>query len=315
MAILDNNVTLYMNGGYGLDETSSLTLFSYGHYEVNALVELSTTGAFMVNNNATLFIDAVGTIEAVRPLYIEGHKNELNSTIDLFLQEGTAGTFAIQDSITLYIPPPEYNSSATLFLFNDEPFAVSNTSRTLYLEVDDAFSDSSFISLFLKNLDIDSGISLYVSGEGLFNGFITNNKSMPLFINRPDESTSMPLFCKAVDNTVNSYVSLYTLSFLTEDNNITLTVPDAHSPLNSTMTMFVEGAVLSNGNITLHEHGYGTLNDNIELFCKQGNTALNAICSLYTFGANLDSSSITLSIPSTYDTVNDGNVPLYVFGW
>jgi hypothetical protein len=309
-------ITLYLQGGYGLTVNSNATLFEAGHYAVNKYATLFVSGMIEVNDNMTLYTDSIGVMNKIAYLIINGHVNAVNKYASLYVFGGTAGYYSDWGSIPLYMPTPSYERGMPLFIKNTQPNVPMNASRFLFIG-GRFWTLSDALTLFLENGAIDAEMTLYLKVDRGGGGTtaIPTSRGMPLFINRPDESTWMPLFLKAADNIVNSYATLHIRSAIEVNNNITLAIPNVTSqPLNSYISLQVEGAIGSTDSATLFTDAHGVLSGSTTLVVKQETRNPNSYATLFTKGAYLDTASMTLALPSVLGESPD-EIPLYVFGW
>jgi hypothetical protein len=297
-------------------ETSNMDLHIHGHYDLNSYLNLSVTGATIVTDTATLYVDSVGEYASGKLLYIEGHKNELNSYITLHIPGGTAGMFSANGAMTLYMTPPKAERAVSLFVKNTEPYAPYAANKTLYIEGYAAQANASMDLYMQLNEDTSGSMTLYVKTPGMWAGYVPAGDSITLFINRPDESIAMNLFLKAPDNLVNSYAPLHITSYVENTGTMTLCVPNvASEPLNTYASLIVAGTLEATDSETLFVDAHGVLNAVATLVAWQETGYPNTYANLYVAGAYLDNASMTLAMPTVVDDTPYGSIPLYVFGW
>lgn len=313
----DNDVlTLYLRGGYGLSVNAGVALYESGHYDVNSYATLATSGMIEVNEDITLFTDAVGVMNKIAYLLINGHVNSVNTYAPLYVFGGTTGTYGSWSGIPLYMPTPSYERGMPLFIRNTQPNVPVVADRFLFIG-GRMWPLSEALTLYLENEAIDAAMTLYIKapyGSG-HAGNIPFERGMPLFINRPDESIWIPLFLKAADDVINSYATLHIRSAIEVNNNITLAIPNVTSqPLNSYISLQMDGAIGSADSATLFTDAHGVLSGSTTLVVKQETGILNSYAALYTTGAYLDNASMTLVLPSVVGEFTQ-SIPLHIFGW
>jgi len=264
----------------------------------NSFITMSIEGANPSNESTTLYTNGVGIQNKVIYLNIEGYTDSTNSYIPLYLE---VDNLPGDDSLYLYIQ-------------NDETEVSIYDTLTIYMN-GVALTDSGTIPLYLENEQIGESVPLYIYGEGFWAGFVSTNDSVPLFINRPDESTSISLFCKTVDDTTNSYIPLHITSTVESNSNVSLVIPNVKIDTNSFVPLNITGVIDSSSNITMFEEGHAETNDTVTLYLEQGSGSTNSYTTLYVSGANVKSDSITLVIPNVVDDDTTGTVDLYIFGW
>lgn len=311
----DNDViTMYLSGGYGLTLTGDITLMTKGHYDVNSYTTLAVSGMIEVTDDTTLYIDSVGLINKIGYLFIEGYVNAVNTYAPLYIFGGTDGTYGKWGSIPLYMPTPSYEQGMPLFIKNTQSNVPMSLGRFLFIE-GRMWPTGDNMTLFLENDAIDGEMTLYIRTPWGKKNYIPYYRGITLFINRPDESWYIPLFMKALDDGINSYITLHTRSAVAENDNITLAMPNvASQPLNSYISLMTEGAVETTDSATMFTTAHGVLTGSATLMIKQETGVPNSYITLHTKSAYLDNESMTLVIPETLDENND-SIPLYVFGW
>lgn len=297
-------------------ENSNMDLHIHGHYDLNSYLNLSVTGAVIVTDTATLYVDSVGEYAGGKLLYIEGYKNELNSYITLHIPGGTAGMFSANGAMTLYMTPPKAERAVSLFVKNTDPYAPYSTSKTLYIDGYAAVANAS-MDLYMQLEETSSGsMTLYVKTPGMWAGYVPESDSITLFINRPNESIAMNLFLKAPDNLVNTYAPLHTVSYIEDTGAMTLCVPNvASEPLNTYASLIVAGTLEATDSETLFVDAHGVLNAVATLVVQQETGYPNTYANLYVAGAYLDNASMTLAVPTVVDDTPYASIPFYVFGW
>ncbi len=348
-----NAITLFTNG-HLTESNTDTELFTHGHIEVNTFTTLHTVGAETLDGDCSsvsiggtsitigsteitsgcdstslsLFMDGLGITNGIGPLYIEGHRNEVNSYISLFVAVDNVAS----------------NESNTLYLKNTQTELLINNTNTLYINGNyDSSSDN--ITLYVMNEGITDSIPLFIKTPPGFTNATPIGSSNTLFINRPDESIAIPLFLKAFDTGSNAFIPLHTRSAITVNTpDLDLSMPNVTSiPINSYMTLAVDGVgtINSGSDPELFIKGVGSETDTIPLFIQQSNVALNTFTTLFipgvagilpqsggTISINTTSISIgsvgvdmtpppttiTLAMPSVSGFPVD-SIPLYVFGW
>lgn len=329
----DPGTELYILGHDSINSTSTLivtghqssnnnvSLYTYGYADLNLTSTLIINGSISDNANITTYIDGIGTFEDdtvnARILYINGWAEALNSTINLFtFSSATAGASLANNNITLYMPEsPAFSDTMYLFLKNIQTNVPLNVNMPLVMNAADYLGSlNNSLSLFLYHDKTYDTLPIYIEGTGFWEGYVTDNQSMTLFINRPNESWKLPLFCKALDDTVNSTMTLYTENSVSSNSNIPLVIPEPLSSANLTSTLYIGGVVRNNQNATLYIPGQTSLNTSFSLFLQQDNTSLNSTMTVYIMGVYKENDNIQLVIPSIDDTQSI-SLPIYVFGW
>lgn len=300
MATTNDNMTLYAQGGYGLDVNSYATMQMTGHIKSSA--------------SATLYLDSVGLTNRLIFLSVTGADNEVNSYAPLIITGGTAGSISVHDAITLYMPTPLASAGRPLFIKNTETSLLQTKTEYLFIEgsLDTARGS---IPLYLLNDALTASMTLFIRTPSGKKNYIPFSRGIPLFINRPDESIAIPLFLKAVDNVANSYTTLYTRSAIESTDSITLAMPNIQSiEINTYATLMVEGVIDTTDSITLVTDAHGTLNATMNLMLQQETGFPNSYINLFTAGAYLHNDNITLVMPATNAASTD-SMTLYVLGW
>jgi hypothetical protein len=252
-----------------------------------------------------------------KTLHIEGWSESQNSYTILYTFGGTAGWYWDIGSTTLYINDGgEVTDTATLFLYNDEPYVEFNRGATLYM-VGAYNTSAASISLVTVMATDNSYATLYINAPGNYGGFVPDTDQLPTYLHRPNESDSITMFLHNVWVEDNSYITLNTRAVLGEPNdNITLAFPNILGGIpNTYTTLHTQGAVPVTDNTTLViPSTVDPENDNITLVCYHGGSEPNTYCSCYVFGANLINNNVTLAMADVIGTSND-NVNLHIRGY
>jgi len=215
-------------------------LFTKGHVAVNTFAALHTTGSIAVDTtppDPTLYVDGLGVTNRTGLLYVEGVGNPTTNTFaPLFVQVDNG---SINDgTVTLYVPNTQTSA--------DVP---ATGSRTLFIQ-SEITAMGKVATLFVEGTGTFDSAPLYIKATGVLPGAVPLGRGAPLFINRPNEAVAMSLFCKALDNPVNSTMPLHTISFLTAATTppaLTLVIPEVTSvPLNSYASLYVGGMGIEN---------------------------------------------------------------------
>lgn len=298
MASSSKAATMYMYGG--LSEDNNATLHTLGHQLLNSYLSLQTTGMQDTNNDADLFVDGLGLFSKIGLLYILGSKDIVNTHTSLVIQVDN-GTHS--DVATLYIP----NTQTELEL---------TKGRTLFIE-GRLHQDSEYAPLFVMNEGSSNLTPLFIKTPSGFKNAVPDSRTATLFINRPNEAVVMPLFLKAIDNTTNTFATLYIESVIEDTSNITLVIPNVTSiPVNTYSPLFVEGMIVDTGNTSLFIDAFGILTNTTPLFIKQETQDVNTYSTLYIRGIeDILTNNITLVIPGVFDEDTSSSAPFYVFGW
>jgi hypothetical protein len=205
----------------------------------------------------------------------------------------------------------------TLYVHNTQPHIDFFGSKTLYVNGSGSILNGN-ISLFTESEGETDDIPLYVKGAGLWPGYVTANDTITLFINRPDYSIGINLFCKAIDNPVNSYTSLIINGGYLVNDNITLSVPDVVAAKPDTyIPLSIEGTSLATDSITLAIPDVEALTTDINTYMTlfiQSGIYPNENVDLFIEGINGYSDNITLVVPFVEDSVNQ-DIQLFVSGW
>jgi len=299
VAVETDVITVYMQGGYGLSVNASSPLVTAGHYDLNSYATAFVSGMIESTDSATLFTDGVGRTNGIWYLFIEGYRDNLNSYIPLSVEVDNGAS----------------NDSIFLFLKNTQPAAPHSAARTLIIE-SAAPSLNGSMDMYLQNDSVGGSMTLWIKTPGMWENWLPTGRGMPLFINRPDESIAMSLFCKALDNGVNSYAPLHIYSAIEDTDAITLAIPNvASETLNTYATLVTTGVMISTDTETLYTTAHGVINGTAPLLVYQETGTPNAYVHLSVAGAYLHNDAITLVVPSVIDTTPQSEAPLYVFGW
>lgn len=310
---LSDVITLYAQGGYGLTLDADSPLHTVGHDDLNSYATLQVTGMIEANGGITLFTDSIGVYNRIGYLFVEGHLFDLNSYAPLHILGGTPGTYGSDSTLPLILDAA-FQRGMPLFIQNDESNVPISEGRFLYIAGTSYLYNGS-VDLYLQNDAIDGSVTLLIVGEGTTPGYLPAERGIPLFINRPDESTFLNLFCKALDDWTNSYITLHVRSAIEETGAITLAIPNvAAEGVNTYATLTTTGMIVSSGSVTLATDAHGEMNGTMTLVAKQETSLLNTYVNMYVAGAYLDNASMTLAMPEVTDS-STGTVPFYVFGW
>ncbi len=253
--------------------------------------------------------------------------------LDSSLSSSQISYFHITDNIEF--------ESAPLFI---DGVGEEEIERTLFIEGRTHQTNSS-IPLYVENLAIDNFCPLYVRADGMWEGLIPYGEGRPLYLYNQGEDQNIVLFCRG-DSPINSLVSLHIVSKISENESITLAMPNVKSDLlNSCISLCVTGGIPVDENIDLYTYGHGVVSEPMEnfwllengesvlcengndiillesstdntitLMVKQDNKPINTFMPLYVFGAHFEDENITLAMPNTIDYDNK-SIPLYLFGW
>lgn len=307
-----DSISLYLHGG----PSGHMTLVSRGHVSVNTYATAYMAPPIAsLNDNTTLFTNAIGKINRTGVLYIEGAENRVNTYAPAYIFGGTDGWFGSHGSIPLHMSPPLAELARTLFIKNTDPFV--EYSKSGYLFIKGAYSTAtSSIPLYVKNDMATGALTLYIRTPGGAKNYVPFGREATLFINRPDESRAIPLFLKVFDTGANSFISLHTRSVEETLGSMTLAIPNISSlPVNSFSTLSIEGVENTIGSLTLMTDAHGVTNGTATLMIKQETGYPNSFIALFTKGVeDFNNNNITLAMPDVSDSPTN-SIPLYVLGW
>jgi hypothetical protein len=270
-----------------------------------------------LDEDSYLYIDGHGDNVWNGYLYINGIINDVNSFSSLFVYSSEEDLYQINTHKDLFIygDQNDYENYYTLYIQNEET-GYLNQDHTLYIDGDfDVINES--IEFVIYNNGPSLETNLYIQGQGISEYYYPYSDTATLFINRPDESVSLNMFCKAMDDVVNTFSTLHIISTDSPDPlSIDLSIPNVKSQdLNTYSSLFVKGKVDSELDINLVVYKpYDSTNEDMTLFIKQGNVLLNSYSSMYVAGAYLDEGEMTLSIPNVIDDLNN-YTQFYIVGW
>jgi len=258
-----------------------------------------------------LYTHGVNTISKAPTLFMTGWAYEQNTYTSLHTFGGTEGWYWKTGDMPLYINDGGVigdagEFSATLYLYNNETSVAASGYGTLYMER--AYETaSSGMTLVLPMDTIDSGVSFYIQGAGTADGFFPDTDTIPLFLNRENESDAISLYLHNNWIESNTYAPLYTKGVLGyPSGTLDLVFPDIIGGIpNSYTNLYIQGVEIPNSGIplvmpdTLEE-----FNDNMNLVCYHGGAEPNTYCTLYIDGVYTSSSGMNLVIP---DIIGESN--------
>lgn len=247
-------VSLFL-GNYAGSGNKSTTLFLSNKSESsgNYPLYIEGGGTDTRNGSTTLFVKSYYNSSGNIPLYIPGGVNEAfvnlsvaGKNIDAMSGNTTLFIDATSESgltkfTTMYLEGNGHSQYAPLFMKADTT-GENFDNITLYLNNDNTSSKDT--TLFIKNLGgtSNSGTRLFVKGDGVNNNFYAVNGSMPMFINRGNDSVSrsVNLFLESVK--LNSgETTLFIDGTRGTNSGTTLAIPNVASPKTNNTSMYTHG--------------------------------------------------------------------------
>lgn len=190
--------------------------------------------------------------------FIHGYDVDSDTgNLTLFLQ---GGDYQKYKSLNLFLCNIQDDSGTVpLYIYSNEASAPVTNEIPLYIRCE-PFALNSSIDLYLYNNGIYEDITLYIRGAGFRKGWYVSNDNITLFMNRPNEVSTIPIYLKTIEGQPNSYITLFiegyepATSWTTNsycvlyidganivEDNITLCMPNIHDVDNDNITLFVSG--------------------------------------------------------------------------
>lgn len=215
-----NTTTLHIRGAKATDSFGVPNLFIHGSDTDSGNMTLYTAGGIHSDNI---------------PLFVKVNRNAPNQTAKLYTTGFTPinpGAEQAVKELNLYIngESGQQTENITLYMPVSSRGTDSGT-RTLYIKADDG-TKKKYLKLFLQNDSDTLTAPLYMDGtnqraDGTFvDGY---GNGITLFINRPNESTWMPMFIKTSEGAPNSYTELYTFGAYIESSSVPLAMPNCYA--------------------------------------------------------------------------------------
>lgn len=239
----------------------------------------------------------------------------INESILLYTK---GGWVADNNSFVMAMPYTHAIETEGLKMYISGTFTAVNSYMQLFLKnVTESLVES--LQLYIANDGASSFMPLYIWGAGFYAGYYQTGGSVDLFLQRDDVAAGVqPLYLKAVDPGVNSYMYLILKADAQEYGNLDLytygsylwsSTPNSYIPLflaaslysEQGMLLFIQNNLIEEGYLPLVLcHKFGMPNGYIPLFLKHTGSPAN--------------SSLEMAIPYTKES-NTGLLKLYIHGY
>jgi len=225
--------------------------------------------------------------------FIEGGWNQPNANLELVMAK-THCNHTYQMDLFIQASPSSTNSFLPLYINNDGT----------------AIADA--MLLYLSNLGVGNGTTLYIEGQGLYDGYYIGGGTMPLILERTGVLAGVqPMFLKADDSGPNSYMPLYLCS--APYGVLTLVMPNvdylwSSSPnaylnlylesgkLESELKLYIQNTLAAHNNLDLVVcQLWGEPNSYLDLVLWNSEEDINAYITLF-LCSTLVNSELQLSI-------------------
>jgi len=266
-------------------------------------------------DGSDLYIKGLNDAPKSATLYIIGWAETNNTYTTLHTWGGTDGWYYNQADIPLFIKDYGFigldgQFKITLFLYNDQTHLDLSDSKTLYID-GDYHGLSSSIDLTCFGLMADEEMTLFITTDRWATrpGYYPDTDTLPLYLNRPDESDSIDLVIYNEWFSDNTYISLHTNGVLgIPTQSMDLVLPEVVEARPNTYTsLYIQSGITLTGDTDLAmPETLDVLTDNLSLVCHHGGGLSNSYITCYINGVlGIPTAEMTLAIPASYGKLND----------
>lgn len=251
----NNELTLYSYGGMPA-HNDSLDLYLEAHGHSTDDLDLYVRGYEANNYNLPLYIENSIPVNSGMDLYMYGIDVK-NTTIPFYLQSqggvSNSGAFnlymlgstnsGITNSVPFFMMASGIYDDRVIPLYLQGGSLEENTNITLFIKHDNEWAGDNF-ELYLKGPGgQNSGIPLYIRGDGISSGYIPSNEQINFYISRErDDSTDerLRLYMSGPNESVQS-TSFYVAGAYIQSSSIPLYVEGSPIPSTKNVKMYTHG--------------------------------------------------------------------------
>jgi hypothetical protein len=233
--------TLYLRGSEGTEVLNETTLYLDGSITIEDSITLVVYSKDEISNNIPLYL--YGTFYHDESLYLFAKADtEQGEGIPLFLEASLADNVAYAD-LSLFAKSfevPTYEESLLLYL---EGSTQEEYAESLILFVEGAYPiAANGVNLYVSNtqLGVEDTITLYVKGDGLYDGFHPYGEGMALYIERWP-SAAITMYCAAPGTAINTSLPLLSGGYATVEQGVDLVIKDVVGQPTRAVTLFTHG--------------------------------------------------------------------------